>query len=217
MPKKTSVLARALTAAGLVAGIALSHAPAAAAQVAPPAFKSPFTCGQVWFSRTYPGHPRYAIDWNLAGGGEADFGQPVLAGAPGVALVGADSGYGNMVTVDHGNGWKTLYAHLSAIVVANGQPVAADTLIGRVGRTGRADGSHLHQEQSFNGVRQPIQLDGVGIVASQSSRGASHASGNCAPVPVAKPLLRWSAWKCRFHCVPATTFTEAAPVTKRIF
>lgn len=203
MPKKTSVLARAFTAVGLVAGIAITHTPAASADVARPAINAPFTCGQVWFSRTYAGHPRFAIDWNLPGGGEADFGQPVLAGGAGIATVDADSGYGNMVTIDHGNGWKSLYAHLSAVLVSSGQVVAPDTLIGRVGRTGRADGSHLHLEQSLNGVRQPIVLDGVPIVASFSSRGASHASGNCPPpVPVVKPSAAWAAWRCHVRCAP---------------
>lgn len=203
MPKKTSVLARALTAVGLVAGIAFTHTPAAAADVPRPALKSPFGCGQVWFSRTYAGHPRYAIDWNLNGGGEADFGKPVLAGGSGVALVDSDRGYGNMVTIDHGNGWKTLYAHLSAVLVTSGQAVNADTLVGRVGRTGRADGSHLHQEQLFNGVRQPIVIDGVGIVASYSSRGTSHMSGNCPPpAPVTKPRSSWAAWRCGIRCSP---------------
>lgn len=200
MPKKTFVLARALTAVAVTAGIALSLAPAASAQVARPALKSPFACGQVWFSRTYAGHPSNAVDWNLPGGGEADYGQPVLAGGPGIAMVEQSSGYGNTVIVDHGGGWKTLYAHLSAITVANGQPVAADTMVGRVGSTGRSDGSHLHQEQLFNGVRQRLELDGVAVVASFSSRGASHPSGNCPPPPPPPPAerMRFSTWvSCR--------------------
>jgi murein DD-endopeptidase MepM/ murein hydrolase activator NlpD len=135
----------------------------------------------VWFARTYPGHPRFAVDWNLPGSGEADFGQPVLAGGAGVVTVSSNAGYGNTVTVDHGGGWRTLYAHLSAVDVATGQAVAADTIVGRVGRTGRADGSHLHQEQSLDGVRQPIEVDGTAIVASYNSRGASYQSANCPP------------------------------------
>lgn len=203
MPKKTFVLARALAAFGLVAGISVLHAPKASADVARPVFKMPFPCGQVWFARTYAGHPRFAVDWNMNGGGEADFGQPVLAGAPGVAFPGRDSGYGNMVTVDHGNGWKSLYAHLSAVTVASGQAVAADTPIGRVGRTGHSDGSHLHHELSFNGVRQAVTLDGVAIFVSYNSRGASYASTNCPPPPPPVRAKRWAwAWACRFRCGP---------------
>jgi hypothetical protein len=171
-------------------------APAAGAQTLParPAMASPFTCGQVWFARTYPGHPLFAIDWNLPGSGEADFGQPVLAGAPGVVAVELNPGYGLMVTIDHGNGWSTLYAHFSAIAVATGDRVGAATLVGAVGHSGHADGSHLHQEQLFNGVRQPILVDGHTVDATFSSRGASYASANCAPP---KSESGWSGRACR--------------------
>jgi hypothetical protein len=184
-------LGRILVAVALAGGAAIASAPGAAADTAP-TLKSPFTCGQVWFARTYRGHARFAVDWNLPGSGEADFGQPVLAGGTGVANVKQHAGYGNMVVVDHGGGWATLYAHLSEVHVTAGQPVAADTVIGRVGRTGRADGSHLHQERLLNGVRQPIALDGVPIVASLSSRGTSYQSANCAP---ASPPSGWG--RCR--------------------
>jgi murein DD-endopeptidase MepM/ murein hydrolase activator NlpD len=181
---------RARTWSGLVAvavalGAALLPAPPAAAD-ARPVVKSPFSCGQQWFARTYPGHPSFAVDWNLPGSGEADFGQLVLAGAPGVVTVDTNAGYGLMVTIDHGDGWSTLYAHLSAVAVNTGQRVAGDTLVGAVGRSGRADGSHLHQEQSFNGVRQPVEVDGHAVVPSFSSRGTSYASANCAARAVTK-------------------------------
>ena len=171
----------------------IAHTPDAAA-AARSSLNSPFTCGQVWFARTYPGHPRFAVDWNLPGSGEADFGQPVLAGGSGIATVGQNAGYGTMVTIDHGGGWKTLYAHLSSVNVTTGQPVANTTLVGRVGRTGRADGSHLHQEQTLNGVRQPIEFDGVAIKASQSSRGASYQSANCARGPVSRKVSNVRRW-----------------------
>jgi murein DD-endopeptidase MepM/ murein hydrolase activator NlpD len=201
MPSSLSVLARARTVVGrglalgvLGIGLTLLHAPAAAADAtasARPAFASPFACGQVWFSRTYAGHPSNAVDWNLPGSGEADFGQPVLAGAAGVVTVAMNSGYGLMVTIDHGSGWSTLYAHLSAVAVATGDRVAPTTLIAAVGHSGRADGSHLHHEQIFNGVRQPIVIDGHPVDPSYSSRGASYASANCAP-----PARRWGApWR----------------------
>ena len=180
-----------LIAIAMFGVIGIAHAPDAVAG-ARPSLRSPFTCGQVWFARTYAGHPRFAVDWNLPGSGEADFGQPVLAGGDGVATVRQHAGYGNMVTIDHGEGWTTLYAHLSAIDVTTGQKVTNTTVVGRVGRTGRSDGSHLHQEQTLNGVRQPLELDGVAIVASLSSRHASYQSANCAP-RVAEANRR-SAW-----------------------
>lgn len=80
-----------------------------------------------------------------------------IAGPKGTPIVAADSGfviragwtdvgYGNMVEIDHGNGYRTLYAHLSAIDVAEGQSVAKGSTIGRCGATGYATGYHLHFE-----------------------------------------------------------------------
>ncbi len=59
-------------------------------------------------------------------------------------VCGEYQGYGLSVIVDNGQGWRTLYAHLSRIEVVSGQPVEPDTLIGAVGRTGCASGNHLH-------------------------------------------------------------------------
>ncbi|MEY2472462.1 MAG: hypothetical protein QOK28_1791 [Actinomycetota bacterium] len=184
LARARTVLGRLLVVVGLSIGVAVAHAPGAVAQTIParPAFASPFTCGQVWFARTYAGHPTFAIDWNLPGSSEADYGQPVLAGVSGVVTVALNSGYGLMVTIDHGDGWSTLYAHLSAASVATGDRVTPATLVGAVGHSGHADSSHLHQEQQFNGVRQPILVDGHTVDATFSSRGASYASANCPPL-----------------------------------
>ena len=57
-----------------------------------------------------------------------------------------DYGYGNMVMVDHGNGWQSLYAHLSSIAVVCGESVGQGTVIGAIGSTGNSSGSHLHFE-----------------------------------------------------------------------
>jgi murein DD-endopeptidase MepM/ murein hydrolase activator NlpD len=51
-----------------------------------------------------------------------------------------------MIMVDHGNGWQSLYAHLSAINVICGQSVDQGTVIGALGSTGNSSGSHLHFE-----------------------------------------------------------------------
>ncbi len=59
--------------------------------------------------------------------------------------------YGKAIIIDHGNGFESLYAHLSKIEVEKGQEVDTSTRIGKVGSTGRAFGDHLHLEVYMNG------------------------------------------------------------------
>lgn len=75
-------------------------------------------------------------------------GNAVYASASGVVVYAGwnDWGYGYMVVIDHGNGWQTLYAHLSSINVGCGQGVAQGKVIGAVGSTGNSTGPHLHFE-----------------------------------------------------------------------
>ena len=85
-------------------------------------------------------------------------GTPILAAADGIVTVanGLDSwggSYGYHVQIDHGGGLETLYAHCSSICVATGQQVQAGQVIGYVGHTGRATGSHLHLEALINKTR----------------------------------------------------------------
>lgn len=61
-------------------------------------------------------------------------------------------GYGNRVTIDHGNGYQTLYAHLDNIYVTAGQTVPRGQSIGRMGSTGRSTGTHLHFEIHYKGI-----------------------------------------------------------------
>ena len=86
-------------------------------------------------------------------------GTPILAAADGTVTVanGLDSwggSYGYYIQIDHGGGLETLYAHCSSICVTTGQQVQVGEVIGYVGHTGRATGSHLHFEIHINKIRK---------------------------------------------------------------
>ena len=73
--------------------------------------------------------------------------KPIYAANNGVVTVaGVRSDNGNYVTINHNNGYYTLYAHMSSYIVRTGQVVSKGQVIGYVGRTGRATGCHLHFE-----------------------------------------------------------------------
>ncbi|MDB5560473.1 MAG: peptidase family protein, partial [Enterovirga sp.] len=79
-------------------------------------------------------------------------GTPVKAAAAGrVVTADVSGGYGNLVEIEHGGGIVTRYAHLSGFSVAAGQSVAAGTVVGLLGSTGRSTGPHLHYETRING------------------------------------------------------------------
>ena len=89
----------------------------------------------------YPWHKGSDIA-NKSGGSvlAADSGVVVMAGWP------DNIGYGNRILIDHGNGYQTLYAHLSKVSVQAGQAVNRGAVIGGMGSTGRSTGIHLHFE-----------------------------------------------------------------------
>jgi murein DD-endopeptidase MepM/ murein hydrolase activator NlpD len=91
----------------------------------------------------------YGIDID---GNESD---PVYAADSGVVVYAGwnNWGYGNMVVINHGNGWQTLYAHLSAFYVSCGQSLVQGSSLGAIGSTGNASGSHLHFEMMYNGTK----------------------------------------------------------------
>jgi murein DD-endopeptidase MepM/ murein hydrolase activator NlpD len=82
-------------------------------------------------------------------------GQPIVASKAGRVIVASYyGGYGNAVVVDHGGGVTTLYGHMSAFGVSNGQDVSQGQVLGYVGCTGSCTGDHLHFEVRVNGSPQ---------------------------------------------------------------
>ncbi|MBQ8436826.1 MAG: M23 family metallopeptidase [Alphaproteobacteria bacterium] len=91
----------------------------------------------------------------------APVGTPVAAAGDGEVVLAANDLFytGNVVIVNHGYGLQTIYAHLNEISVKNGQKLKKGDLIGKVGKTGRVSGPHLHWGATLNGIRfNPITL-----------------------------------------------------------
>lgn len=82
-----------------------------------------------------------------------DYGTPVRATAAGkVTIAGWVDGYGNLVEIDHGNGFTTRYGHNSILLVVPGQEVQTGDIISLAGSTGNSTGPHVHYEVRVNGT-----------------------------------------------------------------
>ena len=100
----------------------------------------------------------------------ANMGTAVYAADGGkVVLAEWYGGYGNCIMIDHGNGYKTLYGHLSSIGVSEGQSVSQGAVIGAVGSTGNSTGPHLHFEVYANDSRIDPEQFYSGLVISQDA------------------------------------------------
>jgi murein DD-endopeptidase MepM/ murein hydrolase activator NlpD len=96
---------------------------------------------------------------------DANLGDPVRSAGNGViSYAGIKSGYGNVIEIDHGNGYTTLYGHNSRLLVRVGDLVRAGQVIAKAGSTGRSTGPHVHFEVHQNG--RPVNprpfLDKIG-------------------------------------------------------
>lgn len=127
----------------------------------------------------------------------------ILAAAPGTVIDtytggGYNGGWGRRIRIDHGHGNVTTYNHIrpGGVLVSPGQQVSAGQLIGRMGSSGEADGTHLHFELYINGVRvdpQPYfsnDLPGTSGGGS-SSGGGGNATGRKFRVPNEGQYYYW--------------------------
>jgi len=86
-------------------------------------------------------------------------GTPEVAADGGTVVFAGWGSYGIYVEIDHGDGFHSIYGHMSAVLVKTGDTVTQGQLIGLMGATGRASGPHLHFEIRYEGVPQnPIDL-----------------------------------------------------------
>jgi len=107
-------------------------------------------------------------------------GTPIRSTGDGkIIFAGRQGGFGNCIVIQHGQGYETLYGHLSKFGkgISNGTRVSQGQVIGYVGMTGLASGPHLHYEFHVNGqVRNPVTVDlpkSVGIATNEKDRFSS--------------------------------------------
>lgn len=96
--------------------------------------------------RYHPWHGGVDLAW--------DTGEPILAADSGVVVFSGwnSAGYGNLLVIDHGNGWRSYYAHLESLFVACDEAVERGQLVAAMGSTGNSSGPHLHFELLRYGV-----------------------------------------------------------------
>lgn len=111
-------------------------------------------------------------------------GTPVLAALPGrVHLIEWIDGYGLTVVLDHGDGRRTLYAHLDAVAVRPGQSVRGGEVLAKVGMTGRTSGPHLHFELRSLESGRWLARDPSPLLPAVRSLPLLAAEGEQRPVP----------------------------------
>jgi hypothetical protein len=153
-----SVLAVGVLVVGTVVGVLPGAASAA------PAFQLPFPCGQTWNgdSDNSSAHESYEIDFNRGSEADSDRYDTVVAAAAGTVRTASHQGsvnrYGNLVKIEHADGYFTYYAHLSTIAVTVGQVVSRGQSIGTLGNTsapGNGISPHLHYEVRLGATGYP--------------------------------------------------------------
>jgi murein DD-endopeptidase MepM/ murein hydrolase activator NlpD len=120
----------------------------------PGSCRGPFSGPSGTFTFVWPANNHYLSGTDFLPAGHpgidiaAGFGAAIYASDTGVVVFAGWStrGYGNLVIIDHGNGWQTAYAHLSQINVACGGAIYQGQVLGAAGSTGNSSGAHLHFE-----------------------------------------------------------------------
>jgi murein DD-endopeptidase MepM/ murein hydrolase activator NlpD len=123
-------------------------------------------------------------------------GTPILATANGtITQAGYNGGYGNLVEIDHGQGYTSKYGHASQILVRVGQQVKKGQVIALVGSTGYSTGPHLHFEiaqhgQAFNPLAfmtEGLQLESTYSLAPYSGKGTTYINNYASNSKNTKP------------------------------
>jgi murein DD-endopeptidase MepM/ murein hydrolase activator NlpD len=143
-----------LRASSAALGAQIRAAQAAAASAGGGSTGAPSSSGFIWPASGAVTSP-FGWRWGRMHEGidiGASYGSPIRAAASGTVIYcGWESGYGNLVAIDHGGGIATAYGHQSSIAVSCGQQVSQGQVIGYVGSTGHSTGPHLHFEVRVNG------------------------------------------------------------------
>jgi len=147
-----------------------------------PVGRARMVCGYGVYDNLHPkGH--WAVDWSAAEGtgimAAADGTVTETGGTARNTMGTSDRSYGLRVKVDHGNGYSTLYAHVSGFDVSVGQKVTQGQQIARVGNTGFSEAPHLHFELWKGGVRvDPSPFLGANYRSNTGVAGGSRTSSN---------------------------------------
>lgn len=170
--------------------LALHGGPDPVAAADHPNFSFPWPRQQHWF---FTGGPHSAYGSPVRGSG-IDFApppasphKPVVAMADGVVRFAGSlprTGYGNVVAVDHGNGWEVWYAHLATIAVEPGQLVLRGRYLGEAGNTGNSHGVHLHMELFRHGQRvawEQVPIEGWYVHGQREYTGFLQRDGVTVP------------------------------------
>ena len=116
------------------------------------------SCSFIWPVPNYTYVSRWMSPWHKGADICAPYGAPIYASDSGVVVTATyHYSYGNYVVIDHGNGYRTLYAHASQLLVSVGQAVEQGQKIALIGSTGNSTGNHCHFEMFHNGVRFSAQ------------------------------------------------------------